>query len=169
MDTDERLKLVRRVQRIIPDLREPFTTYDVYMELISERPEDAPNFDNVKSILGDLEDEHVVIRPPELDRGWWRVPSTVEDIIQIAREMSSDSLSGAMEAALEAGIKYHGKHCGPGVIPSSLPPYKQTIHALERRGLAEYRNYGDGSPRRSGWYLEPTLEEYAQHREREMA
>jgi len=169
MDTDERLTLTPEVQEIIPDLRKPFTTYDVYMELISEKPEDAPNFDTVESILEDLEDEHVVIQPLELDRGWWRVPWTVEDIIQIAREMSSDSLSGAMEAALEAGIKYHGKHCGPGVIPSSPPQYNQTIRALERRRLAEYRNYGDGSPRRSGWYLEPTLEEYAQHRERKIS
>jgi len=169
MDTDEHLTLTRKVQEIIPGLSEPFTTYNVYMGLISARAGDAPNFDTVQSILEDLEDEHVVIQHPDLDRGWWRVPSTVEDIIQIAREISSGPLSGAMEAAIEAGIRDHGEYCGSGVIPSFSPPHKQTIHALERRGVAEYRNYGDGSPRRSGWYLEPTLEEYAQHREREIA
>ena len=167
MDTDERLTLTREVQEIIPDLREPFATYEVYMALYSAKGGDVPPENTFGAILEDLEDEHVVIQPPDLDRGWWRVPSTVEDLIQIAREMSSDSLSRAMEAALEAGIKYH--RCRPGLIPLSRPPYKQTIRALERRGLAEYRDYGDGSPRRSGWYLEPTLEEYAQHRERELA
>jgi len=167
MDKKKRFKLAREVQEIVPGLSEPFTTYDVYMELLSQKAGDAPHFNTVESILEDLEDQHGVIQPPTLDRGWWRVPRTVEDLLQIAREMSSAPLSGAMEAALEAGIKYY--RCGPGLIPSSRPPYKQTIHALDRRGLAEYRNYGDGSPRRSGWYLEPTLEEYAQYRESEPA
>jgi len=134
MDTEKRFRLTREAQEVIPGLPVPFTTYDAYMELISVKQGGAPTFDMVESILEDLEEKHALIQPPDLERGWWKVPRAVEE-----------------------------------VIPSSRPPHKQTMHALKRRGVAEYRNYGDGSPRRSGWYLEPTLEEQAQHRKREAA
>jgi hypothetical protein len=169
MDSNKRFRLTRETQEVIPGLPEPFTTYDAYMELISVKAGGATRFDTVESILEDLEDEHALIQPPDLNRGWWKVPRAIEDLIQIAREISSGPLSGAMEAAIEAGIKDHGDQGGPGVIPSSRPPHKQTMHALKRRGVAEYRKYGDGSRRRSAWYLEPTLEEQAQHRKREAA
>ena len=169
MDTEKRFRLTREAQEVIPGLPVPFTTYDAYMELISVKQGGAPTFDMVESILEDLEEEHALIQPPDLERGWWKVPRAVEDLIKIAREISSGPLSGAMEAVIEAGIRDHGEQGGPGVIPSSGPPHKQTMHVLKRRGVAEYRNYGDGSPRRSGWYLEPTLEEQAQQRKREAA
>jgi len=129
---------------------QPFTFYDVYMGLRSNGMDTTE--DAVMEALESLSESLDIDPAHDLSDGWYRMwdPSDPESVVKLAALQSTKDLdlSGDMKNAIRNAVVHDQNK---PFITSENPT--ATSRALRRRGLVEYRTFGDGDPRRSAYYF----------------